>query len=53
MIPRLGATLSAEELIAWAREQMANYKVPREVVVTDDLPRNGAGKISKLDLRAW
>jgi len=51
VIPRLDAALSAEELIAWAREQMANYKVPREVVITDDLPRNGAGKISKLDLK--
>ncbi|TFV64328.1 fatty acid--CoA ligase family protein [Geodermatophilus sp. DF01-2] len=51
VIPRLGAELSPAELIAWAQEHMANYKVPREVVITDDLPRNGAGKISKLDLR--
>jgi acyl-CoA synthetase (AMP-forming)/AMP-acid ligase II len=52
VIPRAGSTLSADELIAWAREHMANYKVPREVVITEDLPRNGAGKISKLDLKA-
>jgi acyl-CoA synthetase (AMP-forming)/AMP-acid ligase II len=51
VIPRLGAEVTPDELIAWCRERMANYKVPREVVVTDDLPRNGAGKISKLDLR--
>lgn len=48
---RRGADLSPSELIAWCREQMANYKVPREVVITDELPRNAAGKISKVDLR--
>ncbi len=53
VIPRLGAELTAEQLLAWAREQMANYKVPREFVITNDLPRNAAGKISKLELRAW
>jgi acyl-CoA synthetase (AMP-forming)/AMP-acid ligase II len=53
VIPRLGAELTAEQLVTWAREHMANYKVPREVVITSDLPRNAAGKISKLDLRAW
>lgn len=52
VIPRAGTELSSDELVAWAREHMANYKVPREVVITDDLPRNGAGKISKLDLKA-
>jgi acyl-CoA synthetase (AMP-forming)/AMP-acid ligase II len=53
VIPRLGAELTPEHVLAWAREHMANYKVPREVVITNDLPRNAAGKISKLDLRAW
>jgi acyl-CoA synthetase (AMP-forming)/AMP-acid ligase II len=51
VIPRLGAALSPDELIAWCRERMANYKVPRQVVVTHDLPLNAAGKISKLELR--
>jgi len=39
-----GAT-SAEDLIAWCREHMAAYKVPREVKFTDALPRSGVGKI--------
>ncbi|RFU20500.1 FadD3 family acyl-CoA ligase [Geodermatophilus marinus] len=51
VIPRRGESPSSDALIAWCRERMANYKVPREVVVTDDLPRNAAGKISKVDLR--
>lgn len=52
VILRRGAEASPEDLVAWCRENMANYKVPRTVVVTDDLPRNAAGKISKLHLRA-
>jgi acyl-CoA synthetase (AMP-forming)/AMP-acid ligase II len=52
VIPRRGAHLSPDDLVAWCREHMANYKVPRTVVVTDDLPRNAAGKIAKADLRA-
>ncbi len=36
---------SAEDLIAWCREHMAAYKVPREVKFMDALPRSGVGKI--------
>lgn len=50
-IPRLGPEVSPDKLIAWCRERMANHKVPRSVVVSARLPRKGAGKISKLDLR--
>jgi len=39
-----GAT-SADELIAWCRAHMAAYKVPRQVVFMDALPRSGVGKI--------
>jgi HIP---CoA ligase len=44
-------SLSPDNLMAWCRENMAHYKVPRTVIVTDDLPRNAAGKVSKLHLR--
>ncbi len=37
-------------LLGWARENMANYKVPRHIAIVDDLPRNAAGKVSKIDL---
>lgn len=39
------------ELIAWARANMANYKVPRSFALVEDLPRNAAGKILKTALR--
>ena len=43
---------AAEELIAWARREMANYKVPREVRFRPELPRNASGKVLKGQLRA-
>jgi len=41
-----------EELVAWARQRMANYKVPRRVEVVDALPLNASGKVLKTELRA-
>ena len=41
-----------QEIIAWSREQMANYKAPRAVVIVDELPMNATGKVLKADLRA-
>ena len=48
---RPGSTLTADELGAWARERMADYKVPREVSVHTDFPRDDAGKLIKRQLR--
>lgn len=50
VVLRPGASVTAEELTTWSRENMANYKVPRQVVFVDDLPRNAAGKVAKLEL---
>ncbi|MBL8352628.1 MAG: long-chain fatty acid--CoA ligase [Burkholderiaceae bacterium] len=36
---------SAEDIIAWAREHMAAYKVPRSVEFVDALPKSGSGKV--------
>ena len=38
-------------VIAWSRENMANFKVPRRVEVLDALPRNATGKVVKFELR--
>lgn len=43
---------SSAALLAWAKEQMANYKVPRVIWVESDLPRNASGKVLKQELRA-
>ncbi|MFF2792728.1 FadD3 family acyl-CoA ligase [Streptomyces sp. NPDC058049] len=50
-VRRPGSTLTADDLIAWSRREMANYKVPRAVEFVTELPRNASGKILKRALR--
>ena len=52
VVPRPGATIDPDELIAWSRERMANYKAPRRVEVVDALPLTASGKVLKYELRA-
>jgi len=52
VVPRPGTSLSGDEVIAWSREQMANYKVPRAVEFIQELPFNATGKVVKETLRA-
>ena len=49
--PRPGAALTADELIAFTRAHLADYKVPREISFHDALPRDTAGKLVKRVLR--
>jgi len=51
VVPRLNATIEPDELIAWCRDKMANYKVPRHVEIVDALPLNASGKVVKYELR--
>jgi acyl-CoA synthetase (AMP-forming)/AMP-acid ligase II len=51
VVLRPGAAASAEEIIGWCRDNMANYKVPRRVEILDALPMNAAGKVQKFMLR--
>ncbi|MGP9020240.1 FadD3 family acyl-CoA ligase [Streptomyces sp. BR1] len=52
VVPRPGSALTSGELIAWARRELANYKVPREVEWVGELPRNASGKVLKRELRS-
>ena len=45
-----GAELSEEEVKTYVRENLARYKVPREVVFLGELPRNPTGKVLKREL---
>jgi acyl-CoA synthetase (AMP-forming)/AMP-acid ligase II len=51
VVPRAGATVDAGEVVAWCRERMANYKVPRRVTTVASLPTNPNGKVQKFRLR--
>ena len=46
-----GEALTADDVITFAREHLANFKVPRQVEFTGVLPRNLSGKVLKKDLR--
>ncbi|MCH2170152.1 FadD3 family acyl-CoA ligase [Myxococcota bacterium] len=53
VVPLEGVELTEEEISAWCRDHMANYKVPRRVALVDELPTNATGKITKFVLREW
>lgn len=44
--------LDPQAVIAWARGQLAGYKLPKSIDLVDTLPRNAAGKVLKRELRA-
>lgn len=51
VVLREGASLELKELRAWGKERLATYKVPQELVILRELPRNAMGKCSKPDLK--
>jgi HIP---CoA ligase len=51
VVPRPASGLTEDELTSWAREHIANFKVPRRVLFVDALPRNASLKVLKNDLR--
>ena len=51
VIRRPGATITEQDVLAHAKERLANYKVPRYVEFRDDVPRNATGKPLKRLLR--
>jgi long-chain acyl-CoA synthetase len=46
-----GQSVTEDELTAWAGERLSDYKVPRQVVFVDELPRTGTEKVRKQDLK--
>ena len=46
-----GHTVESDRVVAFAKERLANFKVPRQVAVVDSLPRNLSGKVLKTELR--
>jgi long-chain acyl-CoA synthetase len=52
IVVRPGENLTADEVIAYAKERLALYKVPRQVTFLDALPKSAVGKILRRELRA-
>jgi malonyl-CoA/methylmalonyl-CoA synthetase len=51
VVPVPGAALSQADMLSHLKTQIANYKVPKRVIVVNELPRNAMGKVQKNVLR--
>ncbi|WP_019562081.1 MULTISPECIES: malonyl-CoA synthase [Caldimonas] len=51
VVPKPGAQLDPQAIVAQLKRQIANYKVPKQVFVQSELPRNAMGKVQKNLLR--
>lgn len=51
VVLRSGHAVTEQELMAWARKQMANYKAPRYVEFVETLPTTASGKVQRFQLR--
>lgn len=52
VLPRSNAGVSSDEVIAFARSNLAGYKVPKRVIVMNEFPRLGSGKPDRRALQA-
>ncbi|HVL59097.1 MAG TPA: acyl-CoA synthetase [Burkholderiaceae bacterium] len=52
IVAKPGTTLSEADVIAFCRERIAHFKVPKRVIFVDSLPKNPSGKLLKRELRA-
>ena len=50
-VVRRDPALTADDVIAHCRENLTRYKIPREVIFRDDLPKTNVGKILRRELR--
>lgn len=53
IVPRPGATLTADEVIQYTKSRLASYKAPAYVAMVKELPRNAMGKVLKTELRRF
>jgi fatty-acyl-CoA synthase len=53
VIPRPGHVLSPDDVVAFARDRIANFKRPRYVEIVDQFPLTGSGKVQKFKQKAY
>jgi acyl-CoA synthetase (AMP-forming)/AMP-acid ligase II len=53
VVPLEGESPTPDSVIAWCRENISNYKVPKRVEVMEELPTNASGKVTKFVLRDY
>jgi fatty-acyl-CoA synthase len=47
LVPSPGVEIDPEALLAWAGERLARFKLPKEIIIVDRLPRTESGKVQK------
>ena len=47
-----GAKATPDEIITFAKEELTSYKVPREVLIVDELPQNATRKVRRDEVKA-
>jgi acyl-CoA synthetase (AMP-forming)/AMP-acid ligase II len=52
VVPRPGSGLTVDDVLAYCKDKIADYKVPRQIVLREELPLTPAGKVQKASLRS-
>jgi len=53
VIPKAGETLTEEDIAAFARDRIANFKLPKYIEIVESFPLTGSGKVQKFKQRAY
>ena len=53
VIPKAGASLTAQEIRDFAKDQIANFKIPKYVEIVGEFPLTGSAKVQKFKQKAW
>jgi long-chain acyl-CoA synthetase len=51
VVPRAGVGIDPQKILAWCRERLAGYKIPRRLVAVAALPRSEIGKVLRRQVR--
>jgi fatty-acyl-CoA synthase len=51
VVPRAGAEVTEDDVLAHCRKHLAGFKTPKHIFLVSDLPKNPSGKLLKRDLR--
>ncbi|PKL60515.1 MAG: acyl-CoA synthetase, partial [Methanomicrobiales archaeon HGW-Methanomicrobiales-4] len=51
VVPRPGSTITHEDIVLFARNHLAGYKIPRKTIIMDSLPRVSGWKLLRRELR--
>ena len=51
LVPETNAQIELENLKAWLKDKIPAYRIPRQYLILEDLPRNTLGKVTKNDLK--